>query len=108
MKSLNQVMFDYQDRSGSESGFVTSLAGNLPRVEPHDVLTGVRHQALSVAPAGGVLVDEVNVSMVQRILDAIEPYNMNMALVTPNFNNGQLHEEHLATELRSSICRNTF
>ena len=50
------------------------------------------------APAGGVLVDEVNVSMVRRILDAIEPYNMNMALVTPNFKNGHLHEKQLGTE----------
>ena len=29
-----------QDRSGSDSGFVTSLAGSLPKVQFRDVLTG--------------------------------------------------------------------
>ena len=29
-----------EDRSGSDSGFVTSLAGSLPKVQFRDVLTG--------------------------------------------------------------------
>ena len=33
--------FFLQERSGSESSFVTSLAGSLPKVRPRDVLTGV-------------------------------------------------------------------
>ena len=32
--------FPRQERSGSESSFVTSLAGSLPKVRPRDVLTG--------------------------------------------------------------------
>ena len=34
-----------QERSGSESSFVTSLAGSLPKVRPRDVLTGGRWTA---------------------------------------------------------------
>lgn len=84
MKSLNQVMFDYQDRSGSDSGFVTSLAGSLPKVQFRDVLTG------------GVLIDTVNVSMTQKLMEAIHPQNMNVALVTNNLVEGpeQKHEKY--------------
>jgi len=76
MKALNQVMFDYQERSGSESSFVTSLAGSLPKVRPRDVLTG------------GVLIDKVNVTMVTELLEFIHPHNMNVALVTSKFPQG--------------------
>eukprot|EP00434_Breviolum_minutum_P026815 symbB.v1.2.023699.t1/scaffold2183.1/size166057/3 len=76
MKALNQVMFDYQERSGSESSFVTSLAGSLPKVTPRDVLTG------------GVLIDKVNVTMVTELLEFIHPHNMNVALVTSKFPQG--------------------
>ena len=68
---LNQVMFDYQDRSGSESGYVTSLAGSLPNVEPQDVLTA------------GSLIDKIDLNLTSQLLKSIAPRNVNVALVTP-------------------------
>ena len=70
IQMLNQVMFDYQDRSGSESGYVTSMAGSLPNVQPSDVLTA------------GSLIDEVDVKLAGKLLDSIHPRNVNVALVT--------------------------
>ena len=70
LQSLNQVMFDYQDRSGSESGYVTSLAGSLPSVKPRDVLTV------------GTLIDEVDLQLASKLLDCIRPGNVNAAVVT--------------------------
>ncbi|CAK9082845.1 Insulin-degrading enzyme (Insulin protease) (Insulinase) (Insulysin) [Durusdinium trenchii] len=67
MQSLNQVMFDYQERSTSDSSVVTGLAGALPKVAPEDVLTG------------GALIDEVNLSLTRALLDAVHPRNMNVA-----------------------------
>jgi len=47
---------------------------------------------------GGVLIDTVNVSMTQKLMEAIHPQNMNVALVTNNLVEGpeQKHEKQLS------------
>ena len=84
IQSLNQVMFDYQDRSGSESGYVTSMAGSLPNAEPRDVLTA------------GTLIDEVDTELASKLLNSIKPGNMNVALVTSQrtSQNAFAHQKH--------------
>eukprot|EP00930_Biecheleria_cincta_P034902 TRINITY_DN24053_c0_g1_i1.p1 TRINITY_DN24053_c0_g1~~TRINITY_DN24053_c0_g1_i1.p1 ORF type:complete len:1037 (+),score=233.28 TRINITY_DN24053_c0_g1_i1:89-3199(+) len=73
VKAMNKVSFDYQEQSSSESDIVTNLAGSLPSVEPEDVL------------AGGVLIDEIDTELSQKILNALKPDNMNVVFVDPDF-----------------------
>jgi len=63
---------------------VSSLAGALPSYGPEDVLTG------------GSLIDHPSPELIQQVFAAIEPSNMNIALVTPKFNEsmGHFHEKY--------------
>ncbi|CAJ1393186.1 unnamed protein product [Effrenium voratum] len=83
LQAMNQVMFDYQEPSASESSYVTQLAGALPSVRPEDVLTG------------GVLMDEINLTLTGQLLEAIRPQNLNLALATRSFDaSAARHEEY--------------
>eukprot|EP00446_Apocalathium_sp_SHHI-4_P032660 CAMPEP_0177230770 /NCGR_PEP_ID=MMETSP0367-20130122/42401_1 /TAXON_ID=447022 ORGANISM="Scrippsiella hangoei-like, Strain SHHI-4" /NCGR_SAMPLE_ID=MMETSP0367 /ASSEMBLY_ACC=CAM_ASM_000362 /LENGTH=1017 /DNA_ID=CAMNT_0018681241 /DNA_START=38 /DNA_END=3091 /DNA_ORIENTATION=- len=77
IQSLRQVMFDYQEDKSSEYDAVSTLAGSLGSVAPEDVLTG------------GVLIDQPDEGLIKVVLDHLVPSNMNMALVTPKFDEAQ-------------------
>lgn len=74
VRQLRQVEFDYQERRASEVEFASALAENLPSYSPEDVLTG------------GFLIDKPDEGLVRQLLEALVPSNMNLALVSPNFN----------------------
>jgi len=84
LQDMNQVSFDYTERSSSESDFVTSLAGTLTSSSAEDVLTA------------GALIDKINVDLTSKVLAGIVPDNMNIALVSPTFDEktGKEHERY--------------
>mmetsp|Transcript_25433 Transcript_25433/g.46173 ORF Transcript_25433/g.46173 Transcript_25433/m.46173 type:complete len:1008 (+) Transcript_25433:55-3078(+) len=84
LQGMNQVSFDYQERSSSESDFVTSLAGALTSAPAEDVLTS------------GALLDKINLDLTREVLGGIAPDNMNVALVSPGFDEktGKEHEQY--------------
>jgi len=84
LKQLRQVSFDFQEKQSSEFNFVSSLAGSLPNYGPEDVLTG------------GTLIDKPDMNLVQQILDAMVPSNMNIAFVTPTLDEttAKFHEQY--------------
>jgi secreted Zn-dependent insulinase-like peptidase len=77
IRQMRQVEFDYQEKKPSEFDFVSSLAGSLPSYAPEDALTG------------GVLIDEPDEDLIRKVLAAMVPGNMNIALVSPAFNESQ-------------------
>mmetsp|Transcript_123181 Transcript_123181/g.307586 ORF Transcript_123181/g.307586 Transcript_123181/m.307586 type:complete len:1041 (+) Transcript_123181:86-3208(+) len=74
VKKMRQVEFDYQEKSSSEYNLARSLAGALPSYAPEDVLTA------------GVLIDKPDKELIRSLLSSIVPSNMNMALLSPKFN----------------------
>lgn len=73
MQQMRQVSFDYQEKASSSYQTVVALSGNLPDVAPEDVLTG------------GYLIDRPDKELMEKILRAIMPQNMNVALALPDF-----------------------
>jgi len=84
LRQLREVEFDYQEKRPSEIDFAKSIAGSLPTYGPRDVLTG------------GVLMDDPNEELILQILNAMEPSNMNIALVRGDFNEKKAtqHEQY--------------
>jgi len=74
LQQMRRVEFDYQEKQPSEFDLVSSLGGALPKYAPEDLLTG------------GVLIDEPDPKLIQQVLAAMVPSNMNIALVEPFFN----------------------
>eukprot|EP00933_Yihiella_yeosuensis_P021123 TRINITY_DN167_c0_g1_i1.p1 TRINITY_DN167_c0_g1~~TRINITY_DN167_c0_g1_i1.p1 ORF type:complete len:1051 (-),score=281.16 TRINITY_DN167_c0_g1_i1:207-3359(-) len=71
--AMNQANWDYQEKSSSVSGVVMGLAGNLAAVEPEDALA-----------ADGLML-EIDEKEYAKVMDDVNPDNMNMALVTSSF-----------------------
>jgi len=84
MQTLRAVEFDYQEKRPSEFDFVRRVASSLPNYAPEDLLTG------------GVLMDKPNVEHIKEVLSAISADNMNVALVSPSFNesSSKYHEHY--------------
>jgi len=74
VRQVRQVDFDYQESRPSGFDFVQSIAGGLRKYGPVDLLTG------------GVLIDDPDVGLIEKVLEAIVPDNMNVVLVKPKFN----------------------
>lgn len=84
VQQVRQVDFDYQESRPSGFDFVQNIAGALPKYGAADMLTG------------GVLIDDPNVGLIEKVLEAIAPDNMNVVLVKPKFNESTArhHEPH--------------
>lgn len=84
LQQLRHVEFDYQEKKSSEFDFVSSLGGSLPKYSPEDILTG------------GFLIDQPDKALIEQVLAAMVPSNMNIALVSPTFNdtNARQHEPY--------------
>lgn len=74
LRRLRQLEFDYQEKKPSEFDFVSSLAGSMPKYSPQDILTG------------GFIIDQPDRELIDQVLAALVPSNMNIALVSPDFN----------------------
>jgi len=84
MKQMNQVSFDYAEKTSAEFDFVSAVAGSTTHYEPEDLMVG------------GSLIEKPNEELVKQVLAAYSPDNMNIALVTPSFNEStaKLHEKY--------------
>jgi len=84
MQQLQQIEFDYQEKTSSEFAFVSSVAGSTTTYPPEDLLTG------------GFLIDSPDPELIETIIGKISPDNMNVAIVSPTFNDTQAthHEQY--------------
>ena len=93
-QQLRLVMFDYQTKPTSMSDLVKNLANAVAKGHPfEDILTA------------DVLVDILNASASSEVLSDLEPRDLNVVFVSPDFDgqNAELLKEHC--KLRYSFCR---